>query len=1169
MAVDIGPKIGIDGEAKYRQEINQIITQAKTLSSEMKKVESEFGKEAAAQDKAAAKAKVLNKQIETQRQRVEKLAAMYEKSKEVKGEDAAESLKWAQALNNAQAELNQLERELKKMPSDLELTGRAFQESGRKIQAAGDAMSSAGQKMTRTLTAPLVALGTAAVKIAADFDSQMSKVAAISGAAADEMQKLTDKARELGASTKFSATEVGQAYEYMAMAGWKTGDMLDGVAGLLDLAAASGEDLASVSDIVTDALTGFGKSAADAQHFADVMAAASSNANTNVAMMGETFKYVAPVAGALAYSIEDTALAVGLMANSGIKASQAGTSLRSILSRMASPAEATADAMAKIGVSLTDEEGNMKSMRQVIDDLRAGFSGLSETERAQVATAIAGKNAMSALLAIVGATEEDYNKLADAIDNANGTASDMAKTMQDNLGGRLTALKSKTEELAIGMGNALMPTAEKLVASVGKLVDWLNTLDDEEKDQIIRLAGITAAAGPVVTAVGKTTSGIGKLVEGAGKLTERLGTAAKEGSKFATALATAGPLAAGMAVTAGALALAFKAWKDSAGGMAYDAERAAKSLDAMHEANTVAVSDAETLANRVRELSAKESLSAQEKLELASAVERLNSVMPDLNLSIDQNTGNLDENSKALLKNIDASLAQYKAKKNAEELAEITEQYAKNEERLMEIQKERAMWETRRADPAKYGESLDTITTELNDCDEAERKILKTQEELSGQYDSLVKVNEDLTGSTEDATDATKSQEEAMNDLAAATTEDADAIVTAEEEIAEAYQKAYEAAYSSLSNQQGLFDEVKEAATASATEMAENLGAQSEAYANYAANLVEASRMASESSNPYFASLVQSIADMGMDGAGYLQELITAAQEDSTQLDAILANYGNMEQNKNLLAQTMAEISTGTAFDLSGLTESVQKASNDVNLAAVQIPENMASGMDAGTGTVQTSASQLAKTAANEPVAAVKAEGPDAYAAGKSIADNMELGLKFGSISVGTASRKLGQAAGEGAAAARNYRATFYQVGSYLSEGFALGMESQLGRIRRAAAEMASAADEAVRAKGKISSPSKVMMELGQYMGEGFAIGMENMIPEVTRAGSLMAGAAVYAATPGMVSGASFSGGGNSYDYGGFNIVVNGAPGQNVNALADVVSKKINNAMRSRRQVFA
>lgn len=1169
MAVDIGPKIGIDGEAKYRQEINQIITQAKTLSSEMRKVESEFGKEAAAQDKAAAKAKVLNKQIETQRQRVEKLAEMYEKSKDVKGEDAAESLKWAQALNAAQTELNNLERELKELPSDLELTGKAMQESGRKIQAAGDAMSSVGQKMTRTLTAPLLAMGTAMVKIAADFDSQMSKVSAISGSTGDELERLADKARELGASTKFSATEVGQAYEYMAMAGWKTEDMLDGVAGLLDLAAASGEDLASVSDIVTDTLTGFNKSAADAEHFADVMAATSANANTNVAMMGETFKYVAPVAGALAYSMEDTALAVGLMANSGIKASQAGTSLRSILSRMASPTEATAAAMKKIGVSLTDEEGNMKSMRQVIDDLRAGFAGLNETERAQVATAIAGKNAMSALLAIVGATEEDYNKLADAIDHSNGAASDMAKTMQDNLGGRLTALKSKTEELAIGMGNALMPTAERLVASVSKLVDWLNTLDDEEKDQIIRLAGITAAAGPVVSAVGKTTSGIGKLVEGAGKLTEKLGTAAKEGSAFAGALAKAGPLAAGMAVTAGTLALAFKAWKDSAGGMAYDAERAAKSLDAMHDANTAAVSDAETLAARVQELAKKESLSAQEKLELASAVERLNSVMPDLNLSIDKNTGNLDENSKALLKNIDASLAQYKAKKNAEELAEITEQYAKNEERLMEIQKERAALQKRMEDPAKYGDSLDDLSNRINNADEAERKILRTQEELSGQYDSLVKVSEELTGTTEDATDATKSQEEAMNDLAAATTEDADAIVTAEEEIAEAYQKAYEAAYSSLTSQQGLFDEVKEAATASATEMAENLGAQSEAYANYAANLVEASRMASESSNPYFQSLVQSIANMGMDGAGYLQELITAAQEDSTQLDAILANYGNMEQNKNLLAQTMAEISTGTAFDLSGLTESVQKASNDVNLAAVQIPENMASGMDSGTGAVQTSASQLAQTAANEPVAAVKAEGPDAYAAGKSIADNMELGLKFGSIAVGTASRKLGQAAGEGAAAARNYRASFYSVGAYLSEGFAIGMESQLDRIRRAAAAMAAAADEAVRAKGKISSPSKVMIELGQYMGEGLVVGMEDMIPDVARAGSLMAGAAMYAATPGMIAGSSFSGGGTSYDYGGFNIVVNGAQGQDVNALADAVSRKINSAMKSRRQVWA
>ena len=219
----------------------------------------------------------------------------------------------------------------------------------------------------------------------------MSKVSAISGATGDNFKQLKEKAMEMGKKTKFSATESAEAFEYMAMAGWKTEEMLGGIEGIMNLAAASGEDLATTSDIVTDALTAFGLSASDSAEFADVLAAASANANTNVSMMGDTFKYVAPVAGALGYSVQDTAIAIGLMANSGIKASQAGTALRSILSRMAKPTEQVQTAMNELGISLTDSNGNMKSMRQVMEDMRNGFSGLTKDQQAAYAATIGGQ----------------------------------------------------------------------------------------------------------------------------------------------------------------------------------------------------------------------------------------------------------------------------------------------------------------------------------------------------------------------------------------------------------------------------------------------------------------------------------------------------------------------------------------------------------------------------------------------------------------------------------------------------------------------------------------------------------------------------------------------------------------------------------------------------------
>ena len=317
-------------------------------------------------------------------------------------------------------------------------------------------------------------IGTAAVKVGMNFEAEMSKVASISGATGDEFQKLIDKAKEMGSKTKFSATESAQAMEYMAMAGWKTQDMVDGLKGIMDLAAASGEDLASTSDIVTDALTAFGLSASDSTHFADVLAKASSNANTNVAMMGETFKYVAPVAGALGYSVEDCSVAIGLMANSGIKAGQAGTSLRQMLSRLAKPTDEVQGAMDQLGVSLTDSAGNMKSLDTVMGDLRNGFKGLSKAEQAQLATSLAGQEAMSGLLAIVNASDGDFDNLKDSIYNCKDAAANMAAVAQDNLAGQITSLKSKAEGLGIAFYGSIQEPLKEL-ASVGvKALEDLN-----------------------------------------------------------------------------------------------------------------------------------------------------------------------------------------------------------------------------------------------------------------------------------------------------------------------------------------------------------------------------------------------------------------------------------------------------------------------------------------------------------------------------------------------------------------------------------------------------------------------------------------------------------------------------------------------------------------------
>lgn len=373
------------------------------------------------------------------------------------------------------------------------------------ISSIGD-MAAKGLKATTAIltgaAGAIGTLGTAAIKVGSDFEGAMSKVEAISGATGSDLEALTNKAKAMGASTKFSATESANAFEYMAMAGWKTEDMLDGIEGIMNLAAASGEDLATTSDIVTDALTAFGLSAEDSTHFADILAQASSNANTNVGMMGETFKYVAPVAGALGYSAEDTAAAIGLMANAGIKSSQAGTSLRSIMSRLAKPTKEVQTAMNALEVSLTNSDDSMKELNEVIKDLRAGFSGLSEAEAAELASSLAGQEAMSGLLAIVNASDEDFNKLQDSIYSCDGAAAQMAETMNDNLQGQLTILKSGLEGLGISFYENIQTPLKDVVVEAQGMVQQLQDTFNEGG-----LSGMVTAFGDVLAQIVERAAG--------------------------------------------------------------------------------------------------------------------------------------------------------------------------------------------------------------------------------------------------------------------------------------------------------------------------------------------------------------------------------------------------------------------------------------------------------------------------------------------------------------------------------------------------------------------------------------------------------------------------------------------------------------------------------------
>lgn len=452
------------------------------------------------------------------------------------------------AVNQSKAALTEMEAELKNV--NAELARAPFDEYAAKAEKVGGTLTSVGQKLL-PLSTSIAGLGVAAVKTTADFDSEMSKVSAISGATGTDLDKLRGKAREMGAKTKFSASEAAQGMQYMAMAGWKTQDMMDGLEGIMNLAAASGEDLASTSDIVTDALTAFGLSAKDSSHFSDILAAASSNANTNVSMMGETFKYAAPVLGSLGYTAEDAALAIGLMANAGIKSSQAGTSLRGAITNLAKPTDTVAAAMDKYGISLTDSSGKMLSLRELMEQLRQKLGGLSEAEQAQAAAALFGKNAMSGMLAIINGSDKDFEKLAGAIDNCDGSSEKMANTMNDNLQGQITILMSQLQELAISFGEILMPKIRDIVTHIQNFVDKLNAMDEGQKETILRIGMFVAALAPMLM-------GLGKVITFSANVSRALGTLSaglvKAGGFSGVFTKTLGLITSPAAIVVGAIA---------------------------------------------------------------------------------------------------------------------------------------------------------------------------------------------------------------------------------------------------------------------------------------------------------------------------------------------------------------------------------------------------------------------------------------------------------------------------------------------------------------------------------------------------------------------------------------------------------------------------------------
>lgn len=983
----IATRLVLDGEAEYRAKLKNINAELSLQKSELEKIQAQYknnangmealtakqsalaGRMAALNEKHREQSAMLDKAREAQQKyarMVEELKGRLaelanssgdtsEEQKKLQAEiDAAEEAmqKAANSVTFYQKQLNNTERDQAKLGEELERTGRYLDEAkssadgcarsidqyGKEVKRAGDSSEQFGntsKEAVNQLAAALAAAGVAkSVKTIADalmgcvdsfaeFQSQMSTVQAISGASGQEMDALAEKARYMGATTAFTAAQAAQALEYMAMAGWKTGDMLGGLEGVMNLTAASGESLGATADIVTDALTAFGLAAADSARFADVLAAASSNSNTNVAMMGETFKYAAPVAGALGYSIEDVALAIGLMANAGIKGSQAGTALRGTLTNLAKPSDDVLWYMEELGVSMTDSAGQTRSLSELMDVLRDRFSALTEAQQAEYAAGIAGKEAMSGLLAIVNASEADYQKLTEAITASSGAAREMSEIRLDNLEGQMTLLSSAADGLKLAVGEQLTPVLTDLAQAGTEAFAWAAEFVSENEWVVGAVTGLTAALGALVI-------GIGGLAAAPAVITA---------VHTALTLLAANPVVAVTAAIVG-LTAAFATWAASLDDETESTKEFTKSLqeskqayEELQDAMDKEQGSTKSAMDALMELLAVEDKSAAQKAVILELIEQLNEAVPGLSLAYDSEkdalAGLTGEEVKSAIARAEA---QEENEARVERLSELYAQQSELSARLTEAEETlAAAYESGVTHADAYSRASGGAGAAVRNAEAAVRTLTSAYDENAAEIAEL-----------EAATNAYTQQQDAEALATETMTARVDDLTARMQSLEEEYQKSYDKAMESIEAQLGLFNELDGTAKTSIDSLIGTLEGQVAYMDQYAANIKRAMELGVDE------GLVKKLSDGSEKSAQILDAIVNGGKED---IAALNEQFAKVEEGKEAFSDTVAQMETEFNEKMGQIVDDLNAAIEEMNQedAAYQIGRNNVLGLVNGT----------------------------------------------------------------------------------------------------------------------------------------------------------------------------------------------------------------------------
>lgn len=1125
-------KIGEDQYRDFQREIVETESKLRHYASEL---------DATGRKKTALEE--LTDTMSEQEQEVERLKDEYKNAVLMYGKNSDEAKKLARQIDTLSGDLkenkdkmHELDDAADKLDNSLEETGDSARQASEGFTVMKGVLADLAARAIERTVEGVITLGKKTIETGMSFESSMSQVAAVSGATGSDLEALTEKAEEMGSKTKFSATESAEALNYMAMAGWKTEDMLNGIEGVMSLAAASGADLASTSDIVTDALTAMGYSAGDAGRLADVMAAASSNANTNVGLMGQTFQYAAPIVGALGYSMEDTATAIGLMANAGIKGQKAGTALRSILTRLSAPPKECADAMAALDLELTNSDGTMKTLGEVMDDLRASFADMSETEQTSTAKHIAGQEAMSGLLAIVNAAPEDYEKLKKAIEQSDGAAADMAATMTDNVGGALTLLKSNVESKMIKTFNSAKGSIKKSVQSMNASLDTLDW--DKVGESVGKLSEKTAdffnyvlkhsdQVQSLLKATGATITGV-FAVNTASKFVNSL-IDVKNGVTALWGVMAANPVTI-VAAGLGAAAIALTALKENAEeaieaeyGLT-DAEKqsinASKDLKASYDELDKARKDAVGGVNA--EYGHLEDLKDEYNSLLDANGDVKEGYEDRANFILTTLAEALGVERDEILKNVDAngrlgqSIDQLIVKKKAEAtLAAMESAYTEAvRERSKALETYMSAQQTYESAEKRYRDSV----AESGDVLAEYNRLL---EEAPASADKYYWAHQEVIKGQQAAKDAMNEAKEALGDAEA----------------------AYVGYNSTIQNYEGLSSAVISGDT-------EKIG---QALDNLQSNFITAETGTRDSLQRQLDNyrsnykLMKQAVEQGMPGVTQAQvdaakDLVDKAEAELNKLPPEAAESGreagldhaegmastagdNKSAAQTVAGQTDEGLKTGDAKGAGAKKGSDYAAGvSGTAGAGKKAGQSVAGQTAAGMGTAD--AQGVGARKGNEYAAGVKGTQGAASSAGRTIADASkkgaagvnasETGKTLGSQYAKGVSSKQGEASTSGKNLAGKAKSGAGSVsangsGQNFGQGFVNGIGSRLAAAFNKAKELAKRALAGLRAGQQEGSPSKLTRRSGGFFGEGYILGIQERTKEAIKAARELAARTVKA----------------------------------------------------------